>query len=191
MMNHPYSTYPYQHQYGTVYDIFGLHNIKIYIYYVFKIYMYYIKEHWRSLTSSWPDDVHRRFLTAHEFLKKRYIHKQISFKIISYIWSYYNNFIYMSFNVFTLVGPQFPNCSSGWFLIILSFTEHIVWLTFSFSPISGQVLILCSMTWWTHPLALSFLGDSLCSYIHWTIVLYLLYLLFLVYCFIIYDYLVL
>ena len=97
----------------------------------------------------------------------------------------------MSLNVFTLVGPRLLRRSPGWFLIILSFTEHIVWLTFSFSPILGQVLIFCSVTWWTHPLALSFLGDSLCSYIHSKIVLYLFYLLFLVYCFIIYDYLVL
>ena len=31
--------------------------------------IYDIKEHWWSLTLSWPDEVQRMFSTAHEFLE--------------------------------------------------------------------------------------------------------------------------
>ena len=45
---------------------------KIYIY----IYVYCIKEHWWSLTSSWPNEVQRMFSTAHGFSKENLNHRQ-------------------------------------------------------------------------------------------------------------------
>ena len=44
---------------------FDFYDIKTYMYYAFKIYIYCIKEHWWSLTSSWPVKVQRMFSTAH------------------------------------------------------------------------------------------------------------------------------
>ena len=57
----PCWTYPGQHQCGlTVYRFFYFHTLKIYmyIYMVFKL-IHCIKEHWWSLTLSWPDEVQR------------------------------------------------------------------------------------------------------------------------------------
>ena len=46
---------------------FNFQYIKsMYMYNVFKIYMLY-KEHWWSLTSSWPDEVQRVFSITHGF----------------------------------------------------------------------------------------------------------------------------
>ena len=42
-----------------------LYYIK-YIYMIFKL-LHYIKEHWWSLTLSWPDEIQKMFSTAHEF----------------------------------------------------------------------------------------------------------------------------
>ena len=51
-----------------------------------KIYIYCIKEHWWSLTSSWPDEVQRIFSTAHEFSKEKS-------KPQTVFWTFYINFV--------------------------------------------------------------------------------------------------
>ena len=51
------------------------YDIKTYMYYAFKIYIYCIKEHWWSLTSSWPDEVQRMFSIAYEFSKENLNHR--------------------------------------------------------------------------------------------------------------------
>ena len=56
---------------GSITLFSDFYDIKTYMYYVFKIYIYCIKEHWWSLTSSWPDEVQRMFSIAHEFLKEK------------------------------------------------------------------------------------------------------------------------
>ena len=58
-MCRPCWTYPGQHQCGLTYIVLDFHTIiiNIYIYIVFNLY--YIKEHWWSLTLSWPDGVQR------------------------------------------------------------------------------------------------------------------------------------
>ena len=69
----PCLTYPGQHQCGLNVSFFDF----LYIYInlcigiLFSKSIYIIKEHWWSLTSSWPDEVQRMFLTAHEFFKKK------------------------------------------------------------------------------------------------------------------------
>ena len=65
---------------------FGFYDINTYMYYVFKIYIYCIKEHWWSLTSSWPDEVQRMFSTAHEFSKEKS-------KPQTVLWTFYINFV--------------------------------------------------------------------------------------------------
>ena len=63
---HPCWTYPGQHQCGlNVYYFPGFHTIKIDI--LFSKAICSIKEHWWSLTLSWPDEDQRMFSTAHEF----------------------------------------------------------------------------------------------------------------------------
>ena len=55
---------------GSVYIIFlGFHDIKIYICILFSKSICSIKEHWWSLTLSWPDEVQRMFSISHEFSK--------------------------------------------------------------------------------------------------------------------------
>ena len=76
MLHRPCSAYPGQHQCGLNYIIFYFFYFKTYMYYTFKIYIYCMKEHWWSLTSSWPDEVQRMFSTAHEFSKKNLNHRQ-------------------------------------------------------------------------------------------------------------------
>ena len=62
---------------GSIILFSGFYDIKTYTYYVsFKIYIYCIKEHWWSLTSSWPDEVQKMFSTAHEFSKENLNHRQ-------------------------------------------------------------------------------------------------------------------
>ena len=51
----------------TAFLDFYIINIK-YTHMAFQIYIYSIKEHWWSLTLSWPDEVQRMFSTAHGFL---------------------------------------------------------------------------------------------------------------------------
>ena len=60
-------TYPGQHQCGlTVYCFLDFHILKTnYIYIWFFKVIHCIKEHWWSLTLSWPDEVQRIFPTAH------------------------------------------------------------------------------------------------------------------------------
>ena len=52
---------------GSKYIIFWFSWYQTYMYYVFKIYICSIKEHWWSLTLSWPDKVQRMFSTVQEF----------------------------------------------------------------------------------------------------------------------------
>ena len=60
---------------GSITLFFGFYDIKIYMYFVFLKFIYCIKEHWWSLTSSWPDEVQRMFLTAHKFSKENLNHR--------------------------------------------------------------------------------------------------------------------
>ena len=58
-MCRPCWTYPDQHQCGLTYIVFGFSYYIKYIYiYGFQTF-HYIKEHWWSLTLSWPDEVQR------------------------------------------------------------------------------------------------------------------------------------
>ena len=84
----PCWTYPDQHQCGlNVYYFPGFHTIKIDI--LFSKAICSIKEHWWSLTLSWPDEVQRIFSTAHEFLKRKDLnHRQ-------FLWLFYINLLTM------------------------------------------------------------------------------------------------
>ena len=53
---------------------------------MFLKYIYCIKEHWWSLTSSWPDKVQRMFSTVHEFSKEKS-------KPQTVLWTFYINFV--------------------------------------------------------------------------------------------------
>ena len=76
MMHRPCLTYPGQHQYGlSIYFFLVFKDIKAYMYYIFKC-TYSIKEHWWTLTLSWPDKVQRMFSTAHEFSNEKLNHRR-------------------------------------------------------------------------------------------------------------------
>ena len=69
-------------------------DIKTYMYYVFKSILI-IKEHWWSLTSSWPDEVQRMFSIVHEFLKGESKPQTIFMIVLYKLYSY--NFIMLYF----------------------------------------------------------------------------------------------
>ena len=80
-MHRPCLTYPGQHQCGhNVYYflVFKYKNICICI--LFSKSICSIKEHWWSLTLSWPDEVQRIFSTAHKLLNIKLIPQTIFMK---------------------------------------------------------------------------------------------------------------
>ena len=55
---------------------YGFQDIKTYVYILFSKSICSIKEHWWSLTLSWPDKVQRMFLTAHEISNEKLNHRR-------------------------------------------------------------------------------------------------------------------
>ena len=98
----------------------------MYRYIDFKIYIS-IKQHWWSLTSSWPNEVQRIFSTIHEFSKIE-IEPQMILWLILYMSLRVNNYYYIIFTDSLNKRSSFTQSYLSLFICILIF----LWSSLSF-----------------------------------------------------------
>ena len=129
-----------------------------------------IKEHWWSLALSWPDEIQRKFLTAHKLLNVKIDTRDEYMFFFIYTFYRYKTMIYC-FNWFRDSTSRLLSLYIFIYDVILLFPH---WALFSSRSLPFNPLQVCvrphTSTWWIRRTFQIFELDNIwCIDIHWIV----------------------